>query len=160
MPHNPLLYMPCALWARALDELHFRTEGKSHESGAFLLGRNAPEGRIVEDVVYYDDLDPNAYSSGVVVLHADSFSRLWKLCGERRQTVVADIHVHPRGAGQSRADRNNPMIARKGHLAIIVPDFADPPVSLQRIGFYQYLGQHQWRSFSGEQIERYLTLTN
>ena len=116
--------------------------------------------RLVEEVIYYDDLDPHAYRTGVVVMHASSFGTLWDHCKSRKLSVVADIHVHPEGAWQSLADRNNPMIAQRGHLALILPHFARPPVPTEKIGFFEYLGSHRWRDLSGDQISRFLHIRN
>lgn len=152
------LVISAPLWRDLLADLHRRTEGY-HESGAFLLGKKAADHREVQHVVYYDQLDANAYSSGVVILHAASFGPLWDLCRARNLAVVADIHVHPREAWQSGADRRNPMIARAGHLALIVPWFARPPVSLPSLGFFEYRGDHQWRDLGGPDIGQYLIFT-
>ena len=54
-----------------------------HESGAFLLGHEHGGPRVALDVVFYDDLDPQAYASGVCILKADAFSKLWALCRVR-----------------------------------------------------------------------------
>lgn len=155
MARNPKLNISSALWRTLLAELCRRTEGH-HESGAFLLGRVHDNGRTIEQVAYYDDLDANAYESGVVVMHAPSFGRLWELCRCSKLSVVADIHVHPEEAFQSFSDRNNPMIAQRGHMALIVPDFAKPPVRLESLGFFEYLGEHRWRNLSGKRITRFL----
>jgi proteasome lid subunit RPN8/RPN11 len=157
VPLDPKLFIAAPLWRTLLSELHRRTEGR-HESGAFLLGTKADDHREVQQVVYYDQLDPRAYSSGVVILHADSFGPLWDMCRARNLSVVADIHLHPRQAWQSEADRTNPMIARAGHLALIAPWFARPPVSLASLGFFEYRGDHQWRDLSGPEIRRYLII--
>src|SRR5690242_6283733 len=102
-----------------MGELRARGRGR-HESGAFLLGR-AEQGVIrVEDVIYYDELDPDAYSTGVCVLYGGSFNTLWARARERKLGVVADIHTHLGGAQQSLAERTNPMIALSGHWALIV----------------------------------------
>lgn len=159
MQHDPILRIPRANWQVLLGELHERTRG-IHESGAFLLGRIGANGRIVERAVYYDELDPHAYSTGVVVMHGVSFGPLWALCRAHKLSVVADIHVHPEGAWQSIADRNNPMIAQHGHLALIVPYFARPPVEPETLGFFEYQGAHRWRDLSGRHIGRHLQITN
>lgn len=159
MQHDPVLRIPYPRWHTLLGELHQRTRG-IHESGAFLLGRIDPDGRIVEHVVYYDELDPHAYHTGVVVLHGASFGPLWELCRSRKLSVVADIHVHPEGAWQSIADRDNPMIAQRGHLALIAPYFARPPVRLETLGFFEYQGAHRWRDLSGRHIGRHLHIAN
>jgi hypothetical protein len=64
-------------------------------------------------------------------------------------TVVADAHVHPFGAGQSRSDRENPMIARAGHIAIILPRMARSPIRRWAVGVYEYLGDHHWQARGG-----------
>lgn len=158
MSRDAKLVVPERVWSALLAGLHRRTEGE-HESGAFLLGRVADGGcRRVERVIYYDELDHDAYRTGVVVLHSASFGPLWALCRETGLLVIADIHVHERGAGQSLADRENPMIALPGHLALIVPWFAKSPVFPESLGFYEYRGSHQWRDLGGRQIARWLRI--
>lgn len=141
------LHIPQPLWVKLASELHRRTEGR-HESGAFILGRKSADGRHASELIYYDELDPGAYDTGVCVLHADVFGVLWQRCRQLGLVVVADAHVHRFGAGQSRADRENPMVARAGHLALIFPEMARPPVNAASLGLYEYLGDHQWRTHS------------
>ncbi|PTE14518.1 hypothetical protein C5F44_09075 [Fuscovulum blasticum DSM 2131] len=100
------------------------------------------------DVVFYDDLEPQAYSTGVCVLHAPAFAKLWSLCRERKLTVVADVHTHGGRAIQSKADRTNPMVARAGHVGLILPDFAIAPIRWDQVGIYEYRGDHQWHDRS------------
>ena len=143
------------LWAELLRELR-RRGGAQHESGAFLLGVKDDGRREVRAVIYYDDLDPHAYDSGVCVLHGDSFAKLWKICRERKLSVVADVHTHPGVARQSYSDQTNPMVANIGHVAIIVPDFARAPVADKALGIYEYRGSYEWRNVSGHSQRRYL----
>ncbi|WP_426129689.1 hypothetical protein [Pararhizobium sp. PWRC1-1] len=135
-------------WNEILSELDRRGE-RRHEAGAFLLGTITGEKRNVVDVIYYDDLDASAYESGVCILYGDAFSRLWAICRTRRLTVVADIHTHPGGARQSWSDKTNPMVARAGHVALIVPNFSQAPINMSELGIYQYRGDHQWTDNSG-----------
>lgn len=143
-----VLSFSAALWGNLVSELHAKTEGL-HESGAFVLGRRRDRERTAVDLVFYDDLDPHAYASGICVLHGEAFADLWERCARRDLTVVADVHVHPFGAGQSWSDRKNPMIARPGHIAIILPRMARPPVRRWSIGVYEYLGNHEWSAKGG-----------
>jgi proteasome lid subunit RPN8/RPN11 len=137
------LSCPLRLWRHVLSELERRSE-RRHESGVFLLGSRDGDRREVRDAVYYDDLDPGAYASGVCILHGDAFAKLWALCRAKGLTVVADAHTHPREAFQSASDRTNPMVAREGHIAMIIPNFAQAPVRFQEIGVYEYKGEHEW----------------
>jgi hypothetical protein len=149
------LNCPTALWDRAMNELHRRGH-RRHESGAFLLGHDRGGRREALDIVFYDDLDVEAYASGVCILKADSFSNLWAICRERKLTLVADIHTHPTAAFQSEADRKNPMVACAGHIAIIVPDFASAPVRYDRLGIYEYRGEHRWLNKGHGHASRYV----
>ena len=157
MARKPKLTIPTAIWEKLLHELHQRTE-ELHESGAFLLGHASGPGRHVSDTIFYDDLDPDVYRTGVVVMHSPSFGALWDRCRSLGLSVVADIHVHPKAAFQSWDDKNHPMIATAGHLALIVPDFARPPVVPEKLGFFEYRGSHRWRSIGGSKIRRFLRI--
>lgn len=143
------------LWDQLIGQLHARGHGR-HESGAFLLGIERESRREVREIVYYDELDPMAYATGVCVLHGPSFARLWAMCRERKLSVVADVHTHPRDAFQSVADRTNPMVATAGHIAIIVPDFASGPDLKKRIKIYEYRGQHEWTDRSPGKASTFL----
>jgi proteasome lid subunit RPN8/RPN11 len=120
-----------------------------------LLGIERGGRRRVTETVYYDDLDLNAYASGVCVLHGDAFAKLWALCRAKGLMVVADVHTHPGTAFQSHADRTNPMVATTGHVAIIVPHFARWPIGAGTLGVYEYRGQHQWFERGGRKTKRY-----
>lgn len=149
------LNCPTYLWRHVLMELHRRSE-RRHESGAFLLGHERQGRREASAVVFYEELDLRAYESGVCVLKADAFSKLWALCRANQLTVVADLHTHPGSAFQSNADRTNPMVAQPGHIAVIVPDFAAPPVSYERLGIYEYRGGHEWSDCGSSRVYRYV----
>jgi hypothetical protein len=132
------------LWRRLLARLRERGRNRSRESGAFLLGRRQDGRARIVDFVLYDDLDPHCLDSGIVRFDGRYFSELWALCKTRGLTVVADIHVHPDGSGQSDSDRTHPMISRAGHIALILPRFADAPQPRRDIGLCRYEGAKRW----------------
>jgi hypothetical protein len=132
-----------ALWRQIVAELKRRGHDR-HEAGVFLLGREHAGRREVRATVFYDELDPDAYVTGVCVLHGDAFAKLWSLCREKKLTVVADVHTHGGNADQSSSDKANPMVARPGHVALIVPHFARWPIPRGRLRIYEYRGQHNW----------------
>ena len=135
------------LWNNGVDELGRRASGY-RESGAFLLGTIDGGVRTIRKFIYYDDLDPNCFNNGIVEFDGSKFGLLWQLCRDFGMTVVADVHVHPGGYGQSGSDRHNPMIPEPGHLALILPDFAKRNRMSGEIGIYEYLGSRQWRNHS------------
>lgn len=143
------------LWRKLIRELRMRSRGRI-ESGAFLLGQVANGRRRVESIAYYDDLDPNALQGGIVVFDGCGYGPLWSLCRESGRVVVADVHTHPAGARQSCLDRQNPMIATMGHVAIIVPQFALGNPRKAELGVYEYKGAHHWRVVEGPSVSRYL----
>ena len=155
----PLLEVPASLWTELMA--HLRAQGAGvRESGAFLLGSKTDAGRVVLRFVPYEQLQPDALSNDYVSLRADSFAKLWEVCRAAGMTVVADVHTHPFGPGQSRSDLTNPMVALKGHIALIVPRFAKGNPRPRDLGLYVYQGNHQWASYSGFDVGRLLRLTD
>ncbi len=141
------------VWTTMIDELRRRGGGR-REAGAFLLGSRDGEQRRVVRVVYLDDLDPDCLV-GNIHLHGDAYSALWTLCDREQRRVIGDIHTHPgTSVKQSRTDQDNPMVARRGHLALIAPDFATRAVSPRELGVHEYLGEDGWRSHFGRQAKR------
>lgn len=142
------------LWRAGLAELARRGHGR-RESGAFLLGRQRGARRAVERFVYYDDLDPQCLDTGIVVFDGAGYGPLWALCRETGLRVVADVHTHGCAPRQSPLDGDNPMVATPGHIALIVPDFAQRVVGPAELGVYEYQGEHRWRDHSGCQAGRF-----
>src|SRR4051812_19069678 len=114
-------------WDAMIAELARRGEGR-RESGAFLLGDRNGEPRTITRVVYLDDLDPNCLT-GAIEFDGLAYSKLWDICDAEGRRVVGDVHTHPGpSVRQSGTDATNPMIAQAGHVAVIVPHFAQRPV--------------------------------
>lgn len=132
------------MWRRLIGRLRERGRDRSRESGAFLLGRRSDGRARIVDFILYDDLDPHCLDTGIVRFDGRHFGALWSICKERGLTVVADVHVHPGGAGQSDSDQAHPMISRAGHVAMILPRFAAGRQPRRGIGIYRYLGGKRW----------------
>ena len=98
--------------------------------------------------MFYDDIDPNALSNGIVEIDGRRLGDLWVHCRKTRRCVVADVHVHPGHFRQSVSDRANPIIAEVGHMAIILPDFVERETRPGGIGVYEYLGSRNWKDRS------------
>ncbi len=133
-----------SLWASLLADLKTHGHGE-HESGAFMLAK--PGAREVISYICYDDLDSEALATGIVTFHACGFVKLWDHCERHGLVVVADVHTHPTDwTGQSESDRTHPMVAIKGHVALILPHYAAPN-TMPRNGasVYEYNGGHKWR---------------
>lgn len=129
------------------------------ESGAFLLGGLLPDGtRVVESFVPYDDVEPRSFEPLAVRMTAAAYSRLYDICDQRKQRVVADVHAHPEQAFQSPSDRANPMVPVPGHVALIVPNYAKHPVHLQQMTFNLYEGPGQWTSLIGPPVAEHLEI--
>lgn len=142
------------LWRAGLAELR-RRGGERQESGAFLLGNRNGDRREISRFVFYDDLDPGSLDTGIVVFDGAGYGPLWRMCRETGLQVVADIHTHPGAARQSPADRDNPMVAERGHLALIAPEFARRRVGPSELGIYEYEGDHRWRDRTGKEAGKF-----
>lgn len=145
-------------WRRLIRELARRGRG-TRESGAFLLARTAKAPRRVVDVVYFDDLDPGALN-GAISIRGEAFGPLWDHCRENGFRVIADVHTHPGpGVAQSSIDRTNPMVARRGHVGIILPRLAQQRPTPTEAGVHVYEGSHRWRSAFDKDAARLLRRT-
>ena len=145
----PRLRCARRVWNSGVEELARRTQDGRQESGAFLLGVDLPGGgQQILEFVFYDDIDPRALESGVVVIRQTALPRLWAHCRERGYGVVADVHVHPHDFGQSHSDRANPVMPRAGHIAMILPHFACGRPVPGGIGIYEFLGAGKWADHS------------
>ncbi|SRR5260370_11164194 len=128
----------------------------SRESGAFLLGKRRHGRARIHTFMLYDDLDPRCLDTGIVSFDGRYFGKLWDVCKEQDLTVVGDIHTHPGGSQQSDSDRAHPMIARAGHIALIVPQFAASPVRQTEVGIYRYEGAKRWYIVPSNERRRFL----
>ena len=147
----PRLRCGAAIWNEGVAELERRTLGARRESGAYLLGTHRPDGsRDVLDFIYYDDVDPEALSTGIVTIRETALPRLWEICRARGYGVVADVHVHPGGYDQSQSDKANPVMPRAGHIALILPHFARNNPRPGTIGMFEFLGSDRWREHSAK----------
>jgi proteasome lid subunit RPN8/RPN11 len=132
-------------WRQLLRELERRGE-RRRESGAFLLGARGERSGRIRRVVYYDDLDPECLQ-GTIAFSGFGFAALWDICVDEGFDLIADVHTHPGlSVAQSVTDREHPMYARPGHIALIVPNFASKPVKAREVGVHEYLGDTGWRS--------------
>lgn len=140
------LVIPMPLWRNIMKSLRQRGGGY-RESGAFLLGKL---GHIkITTFILYDDLDPHCLDQGIVVFDGYGFVELWKICEAKKLRVLADVHTHGSlRAFQSKVDKTNPMISTKGHIALILPNFAQNHfMNIKGIGIYKYLGNHKWENW-------------
>lgn len=141
---EPTLVFPLLLWWRLIRELR-RRGGSRTESGAFILGRWDESAMHARSLVFYDDIDPGALKTGIVRLSGRAMNEVWETCSRTGLQVLADVHTHPAGSGQSSSDRDYPMVATRGHIALIVPNFARSAIDLGGVGQYRYEGSKRWR---------------
>jgi proteasome lid subunit RPN8/RPN11 len=142
MKNKPLL-ISIRNWISLIRELRRRGYGE-RESGAFLLAKQGSN--EITKFICYDELDPTALDTGIIVFHGAGFVPLWDYCRKSGMSVVADVHTHSdKWTGQSEADRTHPMIGQKGHVSLIVPHYAQRNLLSHRgVGIYEYAGNHQW----------------
>lgn len=153
---RPLVSLTRRQWRSLIRELGRRGQG-TREAGAFLLAPLS-DSRRVAHVEYFDDLDPNCLR-GNIEIEGHAFSKLWDVCETNKLTVIADVHTHP-GATvqQSSIDKDSPMIAQVGHVALIVPHFATRRVRPRHVSVNRYRGGGEWDSWFGRDAARRLSV--
>jgi proteasome lid subunit RPN8/RPN11 len=131
-----------SLWRQTLNLLHDRGRGQS-ESGGFFLGRREGNKRTIKAFLPYDDIDPNSLQ-GMILFDGSRMDIVWERCRRLGLQVVADVHTHPGGYSQSGIDKANPMIPEIGHIALIIPNYADRIYLPGEIGIFEYRGRAGW----------------
>lgn len=155
---TPRIVIAQPLWDEMIAELGRRGLNGARESGAFLLTPRDGNGSRVTRIVYLDDLDPECLV-GNIHFHGPGYSALAMLCERDQLRVVADVHTHPgTWVGQSGIDRDNPMLALRGHLALIVPDYATRPTESHEVGIHEYRGEYGWQSTLGSRAAQLLRI--
>jgi hypothetical protein len=149
--------MNLALWDGLLDKLRERGGGV-RESGAFLLGTVDSARRVAHSIVLYDDLDPDCLNEGYVRFDGRHYGRLWEICAKNSLSVIADVHTHPFGPGQSHSDKTHPMVSIPGHIALIVPNYAQGELSPADVGVYVYRGRHRWTAYRDQRAAAVLVV--
>lgn len=147
---HPLLEIRHEVWDRLLADLA-RTGSGTRESGAFLMGAS-DQRRVVTDYLLYDEVTPESQHVDYVLLRGPDMARVWEACERRGLFVVADVHTHPGAPAQSRSDREHPIICIPGHVALIVPGFAQGRVTIDSLGLHQFLGGGRWESWFGSDV--------
>lgn len=147
-----LLTIPKRIWSSLLEELALRGEGR-RESGAFLLSTQSKKS-LVTDYLLYDDLDPDCLT-GAIDFGSIGYHRLSVHCRDRKLRVVADVHSHPGSATrQSHIDQRHPMISREGHLALILPNFAQGLIRKDHVGLHRFHSSGEWDEWTGVESAR------
>lgn len=86
-----------------------------------------------------------------ITFSGSGYAQLWELCRTAGILVLADVHTHPQDwVRQSRIDAANPMIAQRGHVAVIVPNYAQGAPTLAACGVFLYRGDKQWEPLPAE----------
>jgi hypothetical protein len=148
---SPKLRINLSLWRKLIHELNRRGLKGRRESGAFLLGKKGTI--LITQFICYDDLDPDAFSTGIITFDGDGFIPLWDYCLAHGLKVLADVHTHPgEWTQQSGSDKRYPIIAQPGHIALIVPHFATRRNQLLNgVGVHEFLGDRAWQSWDQEE---------
>lgn len=143
---NKRLEFAPGVWAALMSDLSARGGGR-RESGAFLLASAEAGDEVVRSWLPYDELAPESLNYAYVRLESDAFGRLFDWCSNKGVKVIADIHTHPWGPNQSPSDRAHPMISLAGHVALIVPWFAQRNPHPKDVSFNVYEGSGKWSSY-------------
>ena len=132
-PNHRLRCTP-KLWRTIVAELE-RRGGNRHETGAFLLGVNDGDRKVVREAVYYDELDPRAYSSEdlagafLVIVATNSRTLNERVYHEaQRRGLLCNVVDVP-----DLCDFYYPSVVRRGDLQIAVSTAGQSPSLAQKI---------------------------
>jgi proteasome lid subunit RPN8/RPN11 len=142
----PLLEIPRGVYKALIADLAKSGRGIK-EAGAFLLGHVDDKRRWVSSYLMYDTVaTESSRKHAFVAFTATEMARAWGRCYATGLQVVADVHTHPMGPGQSVTDRAHPIVSVAGHVALIVPYFAMRNPQPDELGVHVFEGAGKWRS--------------
>lgn len=72
----------------------------------------------------------------------------------KKETVRVQIHTHPRGAGHSWIDDAYALIPAQGFLSLVIPDFAQGPVSLDHTHLVEMTADGEWSERHPDKVFR------
>jgi len=155
----PLLEIPGDLYEGLISDLAKSGRGVK-ESGAFLLGSIDADRRCVTSYLMYDKVAPqSSRQHAYVAFTAEEMARAWEHCYAVGLQVVADVHTHPFGPAQSASDRAHPIVSVAGHVALIVPNFAERSSEPWDLGVHVFGGCGKWRSLFRREAAEAILLT-
>ena len=156
---HPLVEFPLGLFQSLIVDLARSGRGFK-ESGAFLLGKQEDSRRFVTSYLMYDKIaSESSRSHAYVAFTAQEMARAWEHCYATGLQVVADVHTHPFGPRQSISDRAHPIVSVAGHVALIVPNFAQGSPQPQDLGVHLFCGAGRWQSMFDEEAQAAIRLT-
>lgn len=139
-----VLHVSEALWSATWEGLRARSAGV-RESACVWLGTRSNEIEQAVEIVFMDDLP------GVIALpryHRTSREAVLAMLQHARARglkIVCDIHTHPRTwVDLSEIDQEHPIEYRVGLIALVLPDYGQGAVAIDRVGIHEYVGDGQW----------------
>lgn len=156
---RPLIEMPRAVYDTLIADLAKSGRGIK-EAGAFLLGHAGDQSRRVSSYLMYDVVAvESSRKHAHVAFTAEEMAHAWEHCYATGLQVVADVHTHPLGPGQSVTDRAHPIVSVAGHVALIVPYFAMRAPRPVDLGVHVFEGTGRWRSMFRQAAHDSILLT-
>lgn len=68
--------------------------------------------------------------------------------------ILCRVHSHPGAAYHSAQDDLNRLLSHVGAISIVVPNFAQDPISLIECSINELDESHRWRELEGDEVER------
>jgi len=93
-----------------------------------------------------------------VRVNGDELHRLNVWLFEHRQQLGVQVHSHPTDAYHSETDDTYPIVAVRGGLSIVVPDFGRSGVRGGGVAWYR-LGNAGWDELTPDEAEQLLQFT-
>lgn len=136
------------LWVQTWTGLQKRGGGV-RESACVWGGIRSTAQDTAQSVVFLDDLPGVNAGARYHQLSRKTVEALFKILMTNHHMIVADIHTHPgRWVDLSPTDAEHPVEFRRGLPAMIIPNFAMNPPTLDGLGLHEYMGEGDWRRLS------------
>jgi hypothetical protein len=79
-----------------------------------------------------------------VIIDSDELHRLNVWLYQHNLRLIAQLHTHPAAAFHSETDDAIPVVATRGALSLVVPDFARGPADIETYAVYRLAEDDTW----------------
>ena len=125
---------------------HLRDAGKRGFDGVALWTCNylSEDTFEIKNTIIPNQKTYNTEGGLLYIVGEEELHRINLWLYENKQTLISQIHSHPREAYHSSTDDSFPIIARMGALSIVVPDFGFRAFALEDWAVYRLFPQKGW----------------
>jgi len=141
-----------------LTMAHIRSCGERFEEG-FVAWSGVATSKVIKVSSVLIPPSNGSEHFGGLMLSDDAMQYLADEMIKKGETLIAQVHSHPREAFHSETDNSYPLIHRAGFLSVVIPHFGRYGFDeFHRFRTYEYVANGMWKELDGKTTRRRIKL--